>query len=382
MVKGMGGAMDLVASAKNINCCNATGNKVVKASYCECYFNALTGVKCIKKIVTELGVYEVLPEGGFKVLERAPGIPVFNDLYWQPGGNINLNAETAHFHLVISPFYIKIKDMIRWLPTANGYWAPINTDNVESYGSEVQIDYRKKITENHNINAQLGYSFTKSVNSDTQKQLMLMVKSPVEMWGRYSGICDIKSVTNAQDFNFWADRKLYAAKDNADAAGFDERKKIMKYRGFKIVSDQTGKIFNPNIFTMVWARRFAGYKRADLLLEDKERFQRLMENGKYPIQISSGLVNLSISYPAVPLLTVWQEETLKRMSDVWLNNPRVPCEASGTSGMTAAMNGSVNFSTEDGWIPEFAKPGENSFVVPKADYINMSTYDQDMYDLK
>ncbi|MDV2446239.1 TonB-dependent receptor [Elizabethkingia anophelis] len=110
--------------------------------------------------------------------------PSFNDLYWQPGGNINLKPETAiqldmnhefkinDFSLVISPFYIKIKDMIRWLPTASGYWAPINTDNVESYGSEVQIDYRKKITENHNINAQLGYSFTKSVNSDTQKQLM------------------------------------------------------------------------------------------------------------------------------------------------------------------------------------------------------------------
>ena len=81
-----------------------------------------------------------------------------------------------------------------------------------------------------------------------------------EMWGKYSGICDIKSITNAQDYNFWADEKLYAAKDNADATGFDERKKIMKYRGFKIVSDQTGNIFNPDVFTMVWARRFAGYK--------------------------------------------------------------------------------------------------------------------------
>ena len=46
-----------------------------------------------------------------------------------------------------------------------------------------------------------------------------------EMWGKYSGICDIKSITNAQDYNFWADEKLYAAKDNADATGFDERKK-------------------------------------------------------------------------------------------------------------------------------------------------------------
>jgi len=49
--------------------------------------------------------------------------------------------------------------------------------------------------------------------------------------------------------------------------------------------------------------------------------------------------------------------------------------------MTAAMNGAVNFSTDDGWIPEFAKPGENSFVVPKADYANMTVHDQDDYDL-
>ncbi|RYG67244.1 hypothetical protein EON80_13980, partial [bacterium] len=49
--------------------------------------------------------------------------------------------------------------------------------------------------------------------------------------------------------------------------------------------------------------------------------------------------------------------------DCWLNNPRVPREASGTSGMTAAMNGAVNFSTNDGWIPEFIHQGNNGFVV-------------------
>ena len=72
---------------------------------------------------------------------------------------------------------------------------------------------------------------------------------------------------------------------------------------------------------------------------------------------------------------------LKQCSDVWLNNPRVPREASGTSGMTASMNGAVNLSTDDGWIPEFAKHGINSFVVPKADYANMHTQEQDDYDL-
>jgi glycogen phosphorylase len=49
--------------------------------------------------------------------------------------------------------------------------------------------------------------------------------------------------------------------------------------------------------------------------------------------------------------------------------------------MTAAMNGAINFSTDDGWIPEFMNHGHNGFVVAKADYANMSVHDQDMYDL-
>lgn len=76
MVKGMGGAMDLVASAKNIIVAMQQVNKAGQSkllSKCEL---PLTGVRCVKKIVTELGVYDVLPEGGFKLLERAPGISV------------------------------------------------------------------------------------------------------------------------------------------------------------------------------------------------------------------------------------------------------------------------------------------------------------------
>ncbi len=76
MVKGMGGAMDLVASAKNIIVAMQQVNKAGQSkllSKCEL---PLTGVRCVKKIVTELGVYDVLPQGGFKLLERAPGISV------------------------------------------------------------------------------------------------------------------------------------------------------------------------------------------------------------------------------------------------------------------------------------------------------------------
>ena len=220
------------------------------------------------------------------------------------------------------------------------------------------------------------------------------------LWGKYEGICPITHVTNAQNWRYWADKQLYRFAENNDDAGFDDRKMYLKKRAFEIVADQTGKVFDPNILTIVWARRFAGYKRADFLSWDMDRFEKLLSNKKYPVQIIfagkpypvdypaisqfNNLVHLSKNYNNVAVLIGYELSLSKRMkqaSDVWLNNPRVPREASGTSGMTAAMNGAVNFSTDDGWIPEFINHGNNGFVVPKADYDNMSTQQQDDYDL-
>lgn len=76
MVKGMGGAMDLVASAKNIIVAMQQVNKAGQSKLLPKCDLPLTGVRCVKKIVTELGVYEIVAGGGFKLLERAPGISV------------------------------------------------------------------------------------------------------------------------------------------------------------------------------------------------------------------------------------------------------------------------------------------------------------------
>ena len=160
----------------------------------------------------------------------------------------------------------------------------------------------------------------------------------------------------------------------------------MKKELFKIVADQAGKLFDENILTLVWARRYAGYKRADLIAADAERFSKLVTDSKYPIQIIwagkpypedygaidtfNNLYWKTLPLPNCAVLTGYElalSAAMKKGSDVWLNNPRLYREASGTSGMTAAMNGSVNFSIPDGWIPEFAKDGENSFIIPPAD---------------
>jgi glycogen phosphorylase len=220
------------------------------------------------------------------------------------------------------------------------------------------------------------------------------------MWAKYENICPIISITNSQNWRYWADKQLYRASDESNDTWWDDRKKYLKKRAFEIVADQTGKIYDANVFTIVWARRFAGYKRAELITRDKARFEKLLASKKYPVQIIwagkpypmdypaindfNNLVHLSRNYKNVAVLVGYELTLSKRMkqaADLWLNNPRVPREASGTSGMTACMNGAVNLSTDDGWIPEFINHGNNGFVVPKADYENMNTQEQDEYDL-
>ena len=219
-----------------------------------------------------------------------------------------------------------------------------------------------------------------------------------QMWEHVEGRCEIIGITNAQNRRFWTDKPLIRAIEEHEDYEVIARKKHLKKILFEEVADQTGKVFSPDVFTIVWARRFAEYKRPGLLKYDLNRFDKLLKNTNYPIQviwagkpypgdvgainIFNELIELSHSYKNMAVLIGYEiklSKMLKQGSDIWLNTPRVTREASGTSGMTASMNGSIHFSINDGWHPEFAKDGVNAFSIDTAD-ASLPIHEQDKYD--
>jgi starch phosphorylase len=148
--------------------------------------------------------------------------------------------------------------------------------------------------------------------------------------------------------------------------------------GFMRRSRNTGHGFDPEALTIGFARRFATYKRADLLFSDPDRLAALLSSPERPLQIvlagkshpadegGKKLIQTIVRFSRDPrangrvvFLEDYEMGVAREMVqgvDVWLNNPRRPLEASGTSGMKAALNGVVNCSILDGWWAEAYSP--------------------------
>jgi len=148
---------------------------------------------------------------------------------------------------------------------------------------------------------------------------------------------------------------------------------------------ESGALLSPNVLTIGFARRFATYKRADLLFRDPDRLRRLLTDPRRPVQIIFAgkahpaddpgkrvlqRVFLAAQDPSfegrIAFLEDYELHLAQRMVggvDLWLNLPRVPLEACGTSGMKAALNGVPQLGTLDGWWAE-GFTGENGWAIP------------------
>lgn len=142
--------------------------------------------------------------------------------------------------------------------------------------------------------------------------------------------------------------------------------------------EQAKHLFDPNVLTLGFARRFATYKRPNLLLHDPPRLLRLLTNPRFPVQLilagkahpadiaGQDLIKAWVQFirqngahPPVIFLSDYDmhiSENLVQGVDVWINTPRRPWEASGTSGMKVLVNGGINLSELDGWWAEAYTP--------------------------
>jgi starch phosphorylase len=131
------------------------------------------------------------------------------------------------------------------------------------------------------------------------------------------------------------------------------------------------KVCSPDALTIGFARRFATYKRANLFLADIERLTSMVNDPKRPVQFL-----FADKFIFIENYDINVGRYLVQGVDVWLNNPRRPLEASGTSGQKVVLNGGLNFSVLDGWWAE-AYDGLNGFAIGNGrTHSNMDVHDQ------
>ncbi|KDR96138.1 starch phosphorylase [Peptoclostridium litorale DSM 5388] len=198
-----------------------------------------------------------------------------------------------------------------------------------------------------------------------------------EMWREIEGKSNIIQITNGIHIPTWVNEDVIQNMDSDEllwGSHLKHKRLLIDY-----IYEKTGSKFKQDILTIGFARRVVPYKRANLIMEYEPQLQKLMEAGKiqivlsgksHPLDDEGKLLVKKIHgfckrYPKntafIQNYDIENAKALTKGCDVWLNTPRKPYEASGTSGMKAALNGVLNLSVLDGWWEEACIDGENGW---------------------
>jgi len=198
-----------------------------------------------------------------------------------------------------------------------------------------------------------------------------------KMWKGVKGRSEIIAITNAIHVPTWVDPKmLQAAQQGGDlwALHQENKRKLIAF-----IKERNGVLLKEDSLLIGFSRRAVPYKRSDFIFSDRSKVDSLFTSGKLQIvfsgkshplddkgkEIIQNILTISRRYPNSVVFLENYDMTIGNMlvrgSDIWLNNPRRPQEASGTSGMKAAMNGVPNLSILDGWWPEACQHGVNGW---------------------
>lgn len=217
------------------------------------------------------------------------------------------------------------------------------------------------------------------------------------MWRKVKEKEEIVGITNAIHLPTWVDSRMVEAAEkgrNLWTIHQENKRKLLAF-----VKERTNVTLNEDALLIGFSRRAVPYKRSDFIFSDRPKIDSLFRSGKLQIifsgkahplddrgkEIVQNIVALTKEYPNSVVFLENYDMTigaaLVRGSDIWLNNPRRPQEASGTSGMKAAINGVLNLSILDGWWPEACNHGVNGWQIGDG-YENKKEDKLDAHDQK
>ncbi len=321
-------------------------------------------IRISQEVVLGIAGIKVLQAAGYKFdiihMNEGHALPAAFEMLRQNGGDF---AKLKEMTVFTTHTPVAAGNEVHWVDTLleGGFFAGLTRQQAVGLGGE-----------NFSLTV-AALRLSRLANAVSQLHGLVANK----MWEWVEGRCPIRAITNAVNLHYWQDKRMDVSKSNKELLA---AKREMKKELFEYIADTTGKRFDPDVLTITWARRFADYKRAWMIFMDKDRITKLLNENKVQLIFSgkfhpddtmgremfNNILKHSYDLRNVVVLPNYELKLsglLKRGTDVWMNTPLRPFEASGTSGMSANMNGALHLSIYDGWAVEGTFTGLNGYTV-------------------